>query len=291
MEKTGIVFEGGAMRGLFTAGVMDVLMENGIEFDAGIGVSAGATFGCNYKSKQIGRVLKYNLENCKDYRYGSFRSFFKTGNVFEREFIRYDIPEVLYPFDYETYKNNPMVFYIVATDVETGKPAYHKSIECTDLDMEWFIASSSMPIVSQIVEINGQKLLDGGVGDSIPIRFMEHMGYKKNVVVLTQPKGFVKEKNNLLPIIRQMYKEYPDFIEAIEKRHIIYNQTTEYCFKQEREGNAFLFYPKNKLDVTAMERNPDKLYAAYLEGQECALSKLEDLKAFMRKVKEEDGSQ
>lgn len=283
MEKTGIIFEGGAMRGLFTAGVMDVLLENGIEFDAGIGVSAGATFGCNYKSKQIGRVLKYNLENCKDVRYGSYRSFFKTGNVFDREFVRYDLPEVLYPFDYETYNANPMPFYIVATDLETGKPAYRKSTIYSDIDMEWFIASSSMPIVSQIVDINGQKLLDGGVGDSIPIHFMEHMGYKKNVVVLTQPKGYVKKKNNLLPLIRAMYKDYLDFIKAIENRHIIYNQTTDYCFKQESKGNAFLFYPSKPLDVSAMERNPDKLQAAYDEGTQCALSNLDALKKFLEK--------
>ena len=172
-KNTGLVLEGGAMRGLFTAGVIDVLMENGIEFPAFVGVSAGAAFGCNYKSRQIGRALRYNKRFCRDPRYCSFRSLFKTGDVFGAQFCYHEVPNTLDPFDGKAFNENPMAFYLVASDVETGTPFYKKIDHADDTAYEWIRASASMPIVSRVVELDGKKFLDGGVTDSIPLAFME----------------------------------------------------------------------------------------------------------------------
>ena len=168
--KTGLVMEGGALRGLFTAGVIDVLMENGITFDGAIGVSAGATFGCNIKSGQIGRAIRYNVKLCKDRRYFSFWSLILTGNLFGKNFCYHKIPEKIDPFDNDAFEKNPMEFYLVCTDVETGKPVYKKCDRLDGGNLEWVRASASLPLVSEIVEIDGMKLQDGGISDSIPLK-------------------------------------------------------------------------------------------------------------------------
>ena len=198
-QKTGLVLEGGAMRGMFTAGVLDVMMENEIKLDGAMGVSAGAVFGCNYKSGQIGRSLRYNMRFCDDPRYCSVESLIRTGDLYGVQFCYDEIPNKLDPFDVKAFKENPMPFYAVCTNVETGK-AIHKRLDNGDeKDMEYFRASASMPLVSRIVEVDGYKLLDGGITDSIPLAAMERRGYERNVVVLTQPLGFVKEKSSTLP--------------------------------------------------------------------------------------------
>ena len=213
-QKTGLVLEGGAMRGLFSAGVLDVMMENGIEFDGIMGVSAGAVFGCNYKSGQIGRSIRYNMRFCGDPRYCSLESLRKTGDLYGVQFCYDEIPNKLDPFDKEAYKANPTPFYAVCTNVETGK-AIHKRLDNGDAkDMEYFRASASMPVVSRIVEVDGYKLLDGGITDSIPLASMERRGYKRNVVVLTQPLGFVKKKSKMIPLIRLTMHQYPNVIRA-----------------------------------------------------------------------------
>jgi predicted patatin/cPLA2 family phospholipase len=171
--KLGIVLEGGAMRGLFTAGVLDVLMENGIVCDGMVGVSAGATFGCNYKSKQIGRTLRYNLKYCRDKRYCSFSSLIKTGDLYGADFCYRQIPNELDIFDTKAFLENPMEFYIVCSDIDSGKPLYYKYEKSDDRDLEYMRASASMPLVSRIVEIDGKRLLDGGMTDSIPLQFSE----------------------------------------------------------------------------------------------------------------------
>ena len=183
--KKGLVLEGGAMRGLFSAGVLDVLMERGIAFDGIIGVSAGAAFGCNYKSGQIGRVLRYNTRFCGDKRYSGRGSLLKTGNLFNTEFCYNQVPLELDPFDFEAFRSNPAEFYVVCTDVNTGEPVYHAYTGFEDHGFEWIRASASLPLIAQIVEIDGQKLLDGGIADSIPFGYFESIGYDRNVVVLT----------------------------------------------------------------------------------------------------------
>ena len=280
-RKQGLVLEGGAMRGLFTAGVMDVLMENGIVFDGIGGVSAGAAFGCNYKSGQIGRVLRYNTTYCQDWRYCSFRSLIKTGDLYGADFFYHELPEQLDLFDDEAFQKNPADFYAVCTDCESGEPVYKKIQSAQYNDLEWIRASASMPLVSRIVDINGQKLLDGGISDSIPLRFMENSGYANNVVVLTQPRSYRKKKNSLLPLMKLALKKYPKVVDAMARRHINYNETLDYIRKQEQEGKVFVISPDEKLDIGRTEKDPDKLRTVYAIGRKAAEAKLGELKRFL----------
>ena len=238
--KTGLVLEGGAMRGMFTAGVLDVLMEHGIVLDGAIGVSAGAVFGCNYKSHQIGRTIRYNTEYCQDKRYASFGNLLHTGNLYSEQFCYHTVPEKLDPFDAKTFAENPMDFFVVCTDVRTGDPIYHKCRTGDAEDIQWMQASASMPLAARIVKIGHYQLLDGGIADSIPVRFFESIGYKRNLIVLTQPKGFVKKKNKMLPAIRARYLRYPAFVEAVADRHERYNETLEHISMLEQTGQAYV---------------------------------------------------
>lgn len=279
--KTGLVMEGGAMRGMFTAGVIDVMMENGIKFNGAIGVSAGACFGCNYKSNQPGRAIRYNEIYCNDSRYCSWKSFFKTGNIFGADFCYYEIPKKLDVFDFEAFKNNPMEFYVVATDVLTGKAVYHKCEDAGDENMEWIRASSSMPLVSKIVEIGGYKLLDGGISDSVPLKYFESIGYKKNVVILTQPKGYKKEKNKLLPIMKRVLGKYPEFLKAASDRHNVYNEEIAFIEAEEKKGSALVIRPPEALPVGHIEHDKNVLRKVYNIGRKTAESRLFEIKNFL----------
>lgn len=275
------------MRGLFTAGVIDVLMERGITFDGMIGVSAGAAFGCNYKSGQIGRVLRYNTEYCRDPRYCGFRSLFTTGNIFSTEFCYGEVPLRLDPFDFGAFERNPMRFYVVCTDIETGLPVYHEYKGYADHGFDWIRASASMPIVSQIVEIDNQKLLDGGVADSIPVQFFESIGYRRNVVVLTQPKGYVKQKNRALPLVRRKYRAYPRLTEAMEHRHEMYNAELRAVEQGEAEGRLFVIRPDAPIPVQRVERNIDHLRQAYALGRSAAEKAFPAMEEFLKRAKGE----
>lgn len=270
------------MRGLFTAGVMDVLMENGILFDGAVGVSAGACFGCNYKSRQIGRVLRYNTRFCADKRYGGWGVFFKTGNIYSTDFCYGEVPLKYDPFDFETYKNDPMEFYVVCTELESGKAVYHKYEGDEESGFDWIRASASMPLVSRIVEIEGKKLLDGGIADSIPVKFFEGLGYDRNIAVLTQPAGYRKSKNKLLALMRLKYRKYPRFIKAIAERHIMYNDTLDYIAEREGKGALLVIRPEEKLPVGKVEKDPEKLKAAYELGRTAAEKRLSDIKEFFK---------
>lgn len=281
--KTGLIMEGGAMRGMFTAGVMDVMMEAGIEFDGAIGVSAGACFGCNYKSKQIGRVIRYNTRFCADKRYSGFHLLLKEGNVFSTDFCYNVVPTQYDVFDFDTYEANPMEFYVVATDVESGKAVYHKYEGYEDHGFDWIRASASMPLVSQIVEIDGRKLLDGGIADSIPVAYFESIGYDRNVAILTQPEGYVKKKNPLMPLMKLKYREYPRLLEAMEKRDIYYNVSLRYVEQQEAAGKLLVIRPECKLDVSKVEKDPEKLKEVYVQGRLAATRKLAEIKEYLSK--------
>ena len=279
-KNTGLVLEGGAMRGLFTAGVIDVLMENGIEFPAFVGVSAGAAFGCNYKSRQIGRALRYNKRFCRDPRYCSFRSLFKTGDVFGAQFCYHEVPNTLDPFDVKAFDENPMAFYLVASDVETGTPFYKKIDRADDTAYEWIRASASMPIVSRVVELDGKKFLDGGVTDSIPLAFMERQ-YDRNVVVLTRPRDYQKQPASKLWLYRLTLRKYPNMLRAVRERHLMYNEQRAHVFAQEKAGKAFVICPDKPLEVGRMEHDPEQLQKAYDTGRQTALRQLGALKRFM----------
>lgn len=283
MSRIGLVLEGGAMRGLFTAGVMDVLMENGVTFDGAVGVSAGAVFGCNYKSRQIGRVLRYNTRFCKDPRYCSLRSLIKTGDLYGADFCYRELPEELDLFDKETYEQNPMAFYVVCTDIETGKAVYHC---CDRVDSEcyaWMRASASMPLVSHPVELEGKKLLDGGIADPIPLRFFQMEGYDKNVVVLTQPPDYVKKPHQELPLLRLALRRFPRLVDTLQKRHKVYNAETAYIRQQEQNGAVFVIAPEGPLHIGSVEKDPDQLRRVYALGRRAARKNLEALQKFLQK--------
>ena len=279
--KTGLILEGGAMRGMFTAGVIDVMMEAGIVFDGVIGVSAGAAFGCNYKSRQIGRVIRYNTRFCQDKRYGGFRVLLKTGDYYSREFCYEEVPLYHDAFDFDAFESNPVEFHVVCTDVETGKPVYHLYGDRTDHAFEWIRASASMPLVSRIAEIDGAKLLDGGIADSVPVQYFESIGYNRNSVVLTRPEGYRKKKDSLLPLMKLKYKAYPKLVETMANRHVEYNDTLDYIARRERVGGLLVIRPEAPLPVKRTEKDPEKLRQAYEIGRRTAARRIEEIKRYL----------
>lgn len=281
--KTGLIMEGGAMRGLFTAGVIDVLMENNIEFDGAVGVSAGAAFGCNLKSRQIGRVIRYNTKYSKDKRFCSMWSFIHTGDMYGNDFCYRELPFELDIFDVKAYKENPMEFYVVCTDVETGKSVYQNCPVADDDCMQWIRASASMPLVSQVVEVGGYKLLDGGISDSIPLKFFEEKGYDRNIVILTQPEGYVKGKNKLIGLMKIALRKYPAIVDAMKKRHIVYNETTDYVKQKEQKGEVLVIRPETDLCIKRTEKEPEELRRVYEKGRAVAEKMLPQIKEYLNK--------
>lgn len=278
--KRGLVLEGGAMRGLWTAGVIDVMMEHGIEPDGLIGVSAGAAFGCNYKSRQIGRAIRYNMRFAKDSRYSGWRSLFTSGDYFNAEFGYHIVPKQYDIFDDDAFDKNPMEFIAVCTDVETGKPVYQPLTKATPITYDWIRASASMPLMSRIVELEGKKLLDGGVGDSIPLEYFESMGYDRNVVILTQPLGFQKTHNKLMPLMRIALRKYPNMIKAMDERHIMYNQELAYVAQAEQEGRCLVIRPDGKIPIGHISHNPEEMRHVYELGRTVGERYIERIKAF-----------
>ena len=269
------------MRGMFTAGVIDVLMENGIVFDGAIGVSAGAAFGVNYKSGQIGRVIRYNMRFAPDKRYCGWRVLLKTGNVYSTDFCYNEVPLKYDVFDFDAYEQAPMEFYVVCTDIETGKAVYHKYEGRNDHGFDWIRASASMPLVSQIVEIDGQKLLDGGIADSIPVKYFEELGYNRSIAVLTRPREYRKKENRALPLIKLKYRKYPKLIEAMANRHTLYNETVEHIEAKEKAGELFVLRPDTELPVSRIEKDPENLKAAYEIGRKTATEQLEKIREYL----------
>lgn len=279
--RIGLLLEGGAMRGMYTAGVLDVLMENNIWADLTVGVSAGAAFGCNYKSRQIGRAVRYNTEYCRDPRYMGLKSLLKTGDLYGADFCYREIPDELDLFDYEAYRQNPMAFYVVCTDVETGEPLYYEIKSADFTDMEYLRASASMPMVSKVVEVDGHKLLDGGVADSIPIEWMKKQGVDKIIVVLTREVGYVKQKSRLLPVTKIALRRYPKLVEAMYHRPDQYNRSLTEVLRMEAAGELFLIRPRIKPNVRRTERDPEKLRALYEIGRREAQEELARLRAYL----------
>ncbi len=278
--KKGLVLEGGAMRGLYTAGILDVMMEAGIEPDGLIGVSAGAAFGCNYKSRQPGRALRYNKRFAKDKRYCSWWSWWKSGDLYNADFGYHVIPTQYDIFDDKAFEENQMEFIAVCTNVETGEPFYKKLVECNPLTYDWIRASASMPLASKVVELEGMKVLDGGVADSIPLEYFESIGYERNVVILTQPEGYVKAHNPLMPLMRIALRKYPRMIEAMDKRHLMYNKELEYVREAEKAGRALVIRPENKLPIGHISHDPEEMQRVYDIGREAGEKYLDSIIAF-----------
>lgn len=281
--KTGLVLEGGAMRGLFTAGVLDALMAHGIDVDGVIGVSAGAAFGCNLKSKQPGRVLRYNLRCCRDWRYASWRSLLLTGNLFGAEFCYHTLPEKLDPFDATEFARDPLEFHLVCTDVESGKAVYRKCDRADELTMEYIRASASMPLVSRMVELDGRKFLDGALSDSIPLEHFEEIGYQRNLVVLTQPAGYAKRPSRALPLLKLVYRRYPRLVELAATRHLRYNAQLEYVRRAEEAGRALVIRPEAPLPIGRICHDPEALRTVHEIGMQTAGKRLDEIREFLRR--------
>ena len=279
--KTALIMEGGAMRGMFTCGVTDVFLEEGISFDAAAGISAGACFGCNFKSKQAGRAIRYNKRYSRDPRYCSLRSFIKTGDLYGVDFCYRELPEVLDPFDNKAFEENPMAFYVGATDVDTGEVRYHKCTDGGKKDLKWMQASASMPLVSNIVETDGCRLLDGGIVDPVPYRYMEKLGYDRNVYILTQPKGFRKEKSPALPLIRIALRRTPKIVEAMERRHEVYNRQMAEIDEKEARGEILVIRPPESLGISRTEHDPNELEQVYQTGRREAYRMLPKIRSFL----------
>lgn len=281
-QKIGLVLEGGGMRGMYTAGVLDVFMQENIWPDGVIGVSAGAIHGSSYVSGQIGRSVRYNLKYINDKRYMSISSLIKTGDLFNKEFCYDKIPNELSPFDYDAYRNKTenVPFYVVCSNLETGKAEY---IRCTDFryDMDYMRASASLPLISNTVEVGGKKLLDGGTCDSIPVSYFESLGYEKNIVVLTRPDGYVKKADKALWLLEKAYSQYPEYVSACKKRHEIYNQTIEYIEQSEKEGKMLVIRPSRHIKIGRTEKNVDKLKYMYKMGRYDTRSRLDSIKQFI----------
>lgn len=277
----GLVLEGGAMRAIYTAGVLDVFMEENLWPEGLIGVSAGAIHGSVYLGNQPGRTIRYYKKYCRHKNFMSLYSLLTTGNIVGEQFCYHDLPDRLDPFDYDTFANSSTAYYVVCTDLESGQPVYRR---CTDLhkEMDYLRASASMPYVSRIVTVEGQKLLDGGVADSIPLAAFEQMGYDKNIVVLTRPKGYRKKPQKKW-LANLFYKKYPAFIQTLLNRHTDYNRSVAEVEQKAARGELFLIRPSADLQIGRMERDPARLEAQYELGRRDALAALPALRKWINK--------
>lgn len=280
--KTGLVLEGGALRGLFSAGVMDVMMEAGITFDGLVGVSAGAAFGCNYKSGQPGRAIRYNKRFAKDWRYCSLRSLLLTGDLFGAHYAYHYVPECVDLFDTAAFQANPMAFHVVCTDVETGEAVY-KRLDRVDYDCyEWIRASASMPLASRVVTLEGRRLLDGGVADSVPLAYFQQQGYRRNVVILTQPAGYQKRQNRLLPLMRLALRKYPKFLEAMHRRPAMYNAQLDFVRQEEQAGRALVIRPATVIPIGYTSHDPQAMERVWQMGRDEGKAQLPRIKQFLQ---------
>lgn len=275
----GMVLEGGGMRGLYTAGVLDQMLEEGIKVDGIVAVSAGALFGVNYVSKQKGRTLRYNKKYIQDKRYISLNSLLRTGNIVNKDFAYYTLPFELDKFDQEAFSRSDIDFYAALTNVETGEPEYVQ-IKNGLKQIEALRASGSMPFVSKMVEYKGKKYLDGGVSDSIPVEKTKELGYQKQIVILTRPLEYRKTKPNT-HIIQLFYHKYPNFAAQLKNRYQNYNETVEKIIQLEKEGQLFVIRPSQVIPIKRLEQDPNKLQEMYDLGIADSKHAMKELKKFL----------
>ncbi|UKH25621.1 patatin family protein [Actinobacillus pleuropneumoniae] len=277
--KIGLVLEGGAMRGMFTAGVLDVFLDENIHIDGAVTVSAGALFGINYPAKQRGRVLRYNLKYLNDKRYMGLHSLLTTGNIVNRDFAFYELPFTLDPFDQETFAQSQFDFWVTLTNVESGEAEYVK-ISDAFAQMEALRATSAMPMVSKVVEIDGKKYLDGGIADSIPLQKCIELGYDKIIVILTRPLDY-RKKPSSTALFKWFYRKYPKLIERWQNRYAEYNQAVERVIKLQEQQKIFVIRPSQTLAISRLEKDPNKVKAMYDLGVNDAMQLMPSLKRFL----------
>lgn len=279
--KVALILEGGSFRCQFTAGVTDVMLEQGMNVDACYGVSAGLLAGLSFKSRQIGRVNRVNLAFCGDSRYMGAGAVAQSGSLVGYDFMLNDVQDRIDPFDNEVFQENPLRLVATVSDIVFGTPAYLEVANAV-LDVDAIRATTSMPLVTPPVEIDGHFYLDGGIADSVPVEHvLEDMGYDRAIVVLTQHRGYVKEPYGHMGAARTRYAKYPYFIEALATRHERYNEQREHIWEYERAGRVLAIVPPRPVEVGHVERNPEKLLELYIEGRQEARRRLEDIKAFL----------
>lgn len=281
-KDIALVLEGGGMRGAYTAGVLDVLHDQGFKFGGYAGTSAGATHLCNYLSEQRDRNFRLDTIHSQDKRYMSLGNWLRTGNYFDLKFCYHTVPEEIDPFDFDTFKKNAAEsdFYAAASNVETGS-AEHLLVRDLRTQMDAIRASSSLALASSLVEYEGKKMFDGNTADSIPFEFMDSIGFKKQVVIVTRPKGYKKSANSLLPLYKLVYRKYPKFIEAVGNRHVRYNKCLTTLAQWEKQGRSFVFRPSVNMKINRVEKDASKITALYALGVKDAKDQLENLKRFL----------
>lgn len=277
----GLVLEGGGMRGLFSTGVLDAFLKEGVTVDGMVGVSAGACLGCNYKSQQIGRALRYNIKLRKDPKYMGWRSLIKTGDFIGAEYTYHYVPTYVDVFDRKAFAANPMKFVAVCTDVRTGDPIYKQIDAITDETLDWIRASASLPLLSRPVELDGHVMLDGGMADAIPLRYWQSQGYDRNIVILTQPRDFRKKKTKMMPLFRLFMHKYPAVVKAMAHRHEMYNEQLDYILEEEKRGKTLLIFPPSKLDIGRVEQSAEKMAAIRQLGEDTAMAMMDRIKDFL----------
>lgn len=268
-ERSGLVLEGGGMRGVFTCGVLDNFMDRGIRFPYSIGVSAGACNGLSYMSGQRGRAKYSNIDLLDKYRYIGLKKLLLTGNIMDFDLLFEKFPNEIIPYDYEAYAQCKERYEMVTTSCVTGEACYYEEKLSPERIIDIVRASSSLPFVCPIAYVDGEPMLDGGIADSIPIERARALGYDRNVVVLTRNRGYRKpNKKGVVPPF--MYRKYPALREAIANRNKLYNTQLELIERLEDEDEIVVIRPEKPIVVDRMERDVQKLLDLYNEGYECA---------------------
>ncbi len=282
-KDVALVLEGGGMRGAYTAGVLDALYDEGLKFGGYAGTSAGATHLCNYLSEQRNRNFRLDTIHSKDKRYMSLGNWIRTGNYFDLEFCYHTVPEKIDPFDFDKFKENAAVsdFYAAASNVETGF-AEHLIVRDLRKDMDAIRSSSSLALVSSLVEYDGKKMFDGNTADSIPFEFMDSIGFKRQVVIVTRPNGYQKTANKLVWLYKLVYRKYPKFVEAVANRHIRYNKCLQTLAEWEARGKTFVFRPSVPMKIGRVEKNTQKIVDLYNLGVKDAHDNMDSLKKFLQ---------
>ncbi|UKS63718.1 patatin-like phospholipase family protein [Rossellomorea marisflavi] len=270
----GLVLEGGGMRGIYTAGALEYFLEQGVDFPYVIGVSAGACNAASYLSRQKGRNRKVNVDFIRDPRYLSWRNYWKNGELFGMDYVFEEIPRRIVPFDFDAFASNESEFVIGTTNCETGKPQYFRRSDYGEELLTAIRASSSLPFVAPIVNFSGHELLDGGISDPVPFQQAERDGYKKNVVILTRNRGYMKKPSRFSYFVKRKYPQYPNLYNALKNRYLHYNQTIAELEEKERRGEVIIIQPQEPLQVSRIEKNPAKLDALYQQGYRDAESQL-----------------
>ncbi len=279
-EPFDLVLEGGAMRGVFTSGVLDFFMEKGLFAQQVIGTSAGALNAYNYVAGQIGRTCLINAKYCSDWHYLSLKNYVRTGNAVGIDLMYHRIPLELEPFDFDAFRKSPSFMTSVASNLELGEADYHSYTDPM-AEVDYLVATAAMPLVSQIVEVDGKKLLDGGICDSVPLLFSMMCGTRKQIVVLTQPEGYIKPSYKLMALAHQRYGAYPHFVERMQMRPYEYNRTYRMVKRMQEAGDIFVIRPPEPADIGQMESNPEKVIALYEVGYAEAAKNWEGVQRYL----------